>query len=189
MRFEHGSHRTECLAALIVLLLLLCCCCSSSDDRRPSPFRNDELSQCLPLDEGVEPWDNSKRRRNLRFCDHYETARLLRDECDPRGLDYLIRMDEQARQVVSQFGRIIDRYDCENANSVSWTCRDCEVSPLFSSSYHVTLSPSSHHLSLPHLTSYSSVSFHRSISRSENPNNTIISIFSNHVSSKRALLK
>lgn len=127
MRFEHGSHRTECLAALIVLLLLLCCC-SSSDDRRPSPFRTDELSQCLPLDEGVEPWDNSRR---LRFCDAYEPARLIRDDCDPRsGLDYLIRRDEEARQVVSQFGRLIDRYDCENANSVSWTCRDCEVSPL-----------------------------------------------------------
>lgn len=181
MRFEHGSHRTECLAALIVLLLLLCCCCSSSDDRRPSPFRNDELSQCLPLDEGVEPWDNSNRRRNLRFCDHYETARLLRDECDPRGLDYLIRMDEQARQVASQFGRIIDRYDCENANSVSWTCRDCEVSPLFLL-YHVTLSPSSQRVSLPHLASYSSFSFIlRSISQSEYPIHTIISILSNHV--------
>lgn len=131
MRFEHGSHRTECLAALIVpLLLLLCCRCSySSDDRRP-PFGTELLRrQCLPLDEGVEPWeacgDRGRHHVRLRFCSAYEPARLLTD-CDRRGLDNLLQLDEKARRLATQFGRIIDRYDCENANSVSWTCRDCE---------------------------------------------------------------
>lgn len=144
MRFEHGSHRTECLAALIVLLLLLllCCCrccrCSSSsstDDsrRRPTTFGT-VPSQCLPLDEAVAPWDacggaRGRQHVRLRFCDAYEPARLLRGPkgCTRPGLDGLMRLDARARQAAAQFATLIDRYDCENANSVSWTCKDCEV--------------------------------------------------------------
>lgn len=142
MRFEHGSHRTECLAALIVLLLLCHCCrcchCSSSADcGSSSPFGTDQSRQCLPLLEGLKPSDvcgDRGRNVRLRFCDFYEPAKLFSNRsadwttCDARALDKLRRLDDEARRAATLFRKLIDRYDCENANSVSWTCKDCEVS-------------------------------------------------------------
>lgn len=125
MRFEHGSHRTECLAALIVLLLLLCCCCCSAEV--PPPFGT--FRQCLHLDEDVGPWEAcgaQGRSVRLRFCDAYEPARLVR-ACDAGALARLRESDGRAREAACRFRRLLDRYDCENANSV-WTCKDCEVS-------------------------------------------------------------
>ncbi|GFU42116.1 uncharacterized protein NPIL_351921 [Nephila pilipes] len=127
MRFEHGSHRTECLAALIVLLLL-CCCCSAADV--PPPFGT--FRQCLHLDEDVGPWEAcgaQGRSVRLRFCDAYEPARLVR-ACNAGTLARLREKDEMAREAACRFRKLLDRYDCENANSVSWTCKDCEVSIL-----------------------------------------------------------
>lgn len=139
MRFEHGSHRTECLAALIVLLCCCYCCCRST----PAPFGSELLRQCLPLTEALEPWDACGARGRhvrLRFCDAHEPRRLFADAtaCDRRGLDNLLRLDEEARRVAAQFRRLVVRYDCENANSVSWTCKDCEVGSL---SYIYTPTP------------------------------------------------
>ncbi|GFY41438.1 uncharacterized protein TNIN_146551 [Trichonephila inaurata madagascariensis] len=127
MRFEHGSHRTECLAALIVLLLL-CCCCSAADV--PPPFGT--FRQCLHLDEDVGPWEAcgaQGRSVRLRFCDAYEPARLVR-ACNAGALARLREKDGMAREAACRFRKLLDRYDCENANSVSWTCKDCEVSIL-----------------------------------------------------------
>ncbi|KFM60443.1 hypothetical protein X975_11567, partial [Stegodyphus mimosarum] len=123
MRFEHGSHRIESLAALIVLLLL--CCCSAA---ARSPFRT--LRQCLYLDENVGPMDACGplgRHVRLRFCDTYELARLFRkgDPCDDRALARLRELDDEARRAACRFRQLLDRYDCENANSVSWTCQHC----------------------------------------------------------------
>ncbi|CAL1285526.1 unnamed protein product [Larinioides sclopetarius] len=123
MRFEHGSHRTECLAALIVLLLLLCCCCCSAEV--PPPFGT--FRQCLHLDEDVGPWEAcgaQGRSVRLRFCDAYEPARLMR-VCTDEALNRLRESDGRAREAACRFRRLLDRYDCENANSV-WTCKDCE---------------------------------------------------------------
>ncbi|GIX87284.1 uncharacterized protein CDAR_31571 [Caerostris darwini] len=126
MRFEHGRLRTECLAALTVLLLLLLRCCPCEPP--PPPFA--ALRQCLHLDEDVGPWEACGARGpsvRLRFCDAYEPAALL-PACDAASLARLRESDGRAREAACRFRGLLDRYDCENANSVSWTCKDCEVS-------------------------------------------------------------
>lgn len=128
MRFEHGSLRTECLAALIIVAALLCRCVSAAS---PPPFGR-TFRQCLRLDEDVGPWEAcgaQGRNVRLRFCDAYEPARLGAS-CDQRALDRLRELDNRAKEAACRFRQLVDRYDCENANSVSWTCKDCEVSTL-----------------------------------------------------------
>ncbi|XP_015927707.1 uncharacterized protein [Parasteatoda tepidariorum] len=122
MRFEHGSLRIECIAALILLLL-----CRRIAAARSTPFRT--FRQCLYLDEDVGPWDAcgpQSQHVRLRFCNAYELARLInKNSCDARALDLLRELDNKAQREVCRFRQLLDRYDCENAYSVSWMCRDC----------------------------------------------------------------
>lgn len=125
-RSHHGRRLCCCSTANAALLLLLLCCCSSERLLVPKTTR-----QCLYLDDSVGPEEVCEGpliHVRLRFCDDYALGRLLAEGalCDGPCLARLRGMDHEARRAVAAFRRLLDRYDCDTANSVSWTCKDCE---------------------------------------------------------------